>query len=203
LNGSESNYDFSVPEQVKFAAHAVALNEHRGGLANFNGRSILQAPASPNGGSRIEMGFIGSHADIGGGYGTGDLSDVALMWMIKQAKDQGIKFQDPFIVESGWATVTNPILHDKSGNKIDPGNAPNYGDRNFIYGDGTKVKQTEAVIGNNTAWTKDFVSYYQMWCGTSSAPVVGLVDMQKYSDWLRGQGVNIDFAAPSNPHPCN
>jgi hypothetical protein len=29
------------------------------------------------------MGFIGSHADIGGSYGTGDLSDVALMWMIK------------------------------------------------------------------------------------------------------------------------
>ena len=203
LNGSESNYDFSVPGQVKFAAHAVALNEHRGGLANFNGRSILQTPASPNGGNRIEMGFIGSHADVGGGYGTGDLSDVALMWMIKQAKDQGIKFQDSVIVESGWTTVTNPILHDKSGNKIDPGNAPNYGDRNFIYGDGTKVKQTEAIIGNNTAWTKDFVSYYQMWCGTRGAPVVGLVDMQKYSDWLRGQGVNIDYTVPSNPHPCN
>jgi len=42
-----------------------------------------------------------------------------------------------------------------------------------------------------------------LWCGTSSAPVVGLVEMQKYSDWLRGQGVNIDFAVPSNPHPCN
>ena len=40
-NGDERKYDFSVPGQVKFAAHAVALNEHRGGWINFHGRSIL------------------------------------------------------------------------------------------------------------------------------------------------------------------
>ncbi|QNB00356.1 phospholipase effector Tle1 domain-containing protein [Massilia sp. Se16.2.3] len=207
LNGNESKYNFAVPAagpgQVKFAAHAVALNEHRGGLANFNGRSILHTPTSPNGGNRIEMGFIGSHADIGGGYGTGDLSDVTLMWMIKQAKDQGIKMLDSVVNDNGWSTVTNPILHDKSGNKNDPGNAPNFGDRDFIYGDGTKVKQTRAVIGNDTAWTKGFVNYYPVWCGPSGAPAVGLVDMKKYSEWLKSQGVNIGYVIPSNPQSCN
>lgn len=203
LNGDESNYDFSVPEQVKFAAHAVALNEHRGGAINFHSHSIMQKPTSPNGGSRIEMGFVGSHSDIGGGYGTGDLSDVALMWMIKQAKDQGIKFRDPFIVESGWTTVTNPILHDKSGNKIDPGSSPEREDRDFIYGDGTKVRQSEAVLGHNTAWAKSFVNYYHNWCGPRGSPAVGLVDMQRYSAWLETQGVNIGYTVPSNPQPCN
>lgn len=203
LNGNESKYDFSVPEQVKFAAHAVALNEHRGDLIDFDGRSILQKPTSPNGGNRIEMGFVGSHSDIGGGYGTGDLSDVALMWMIKQAKDQGIKFRDPFIVERGWTTVTNPILHDKSGNNIDPGSSPERGDREFVYGDGTRVRQSDAVIGHNTAWAKSFVNYYYVWCGPSGSPAVGLVDMQKYSAWLETQGVNIGYAVPSNPQPCS
>jgi hypothetical protein len=26
--------------------------------------------------------FVGTHSDIGGGYGEGDLSDVAFMWML-------------------------------------------------------------------------------------------------------------------------
>lgn len=149
------------------------------------------------------MGFVGSHSDIGGGYGTGDLSDVALMWMIKQAKDQGIKILDQVIDKNGWNTVTNPILHDKSGNRIDPGSSPERGDREFVYGDGTRVRQSDAVIGHNTAWAKSFVNYYYVWCGPSGSPAVGLVDMQKYSAWLETQGVNIGYAVPSNPQPCN
>ena len=38
---------------------------------------------------RLEKGFLGAHSDIGGGYKSGDLSNVALMWMIKQAKEKG------------------------------------------------------------------------------------------------------------------
>jgi len=47
----------------------------------------------------------GSHSDIGGGYATGDLSDVALMWMIKQASGQGIKFESGLDQEQGWNVV--------------------------------------------------------------------------------------------------
>lgn len=85
------------------------------------------------------MGFVGGHADIGGGYGTGDLSDVALMWMIEQAKTQGIKFDDQKIRQNGWDSVTNPIIHDKSANLGNPQQAPRYGERNFVYGNGTEV----------------------------------------------------------------
>jgi RHS repeat-associated protein len=203
FHGNEAAHNFAIPTQVKYAAHAVALNEHRGGMTDFDGRSILNAPATSSGGNRNEMGFIGSHADVGGGYGTGDLSDVALMWMIEQGKTQGIKFVGKTIADNGWDTVSNPILHDKSANKLDPIPLPTYGDRDFVYGNGSKVKQAAAVIGgNDTTWAKTMVSYYLPWCGPSSAPATGVVDMAKYSAWLSGQGVNMAFTAPSTPHPC-
>ena len=92
LNGDEVHYDFSIPSAVKFVAHANALNEYRGGGANFNSRSILANPNQGSSATRVEKGFLGAHSDIGGGYATGDLSDVALMWMIEQANGQLIKF---------------------------------------------------------------------------------------------------------------
>lgn len=90
LNGNESQYDFAIPGAVKYAAQASALNEYRGGIGNFDFRSILSDPTVANSATRIEKGFLGSHSDIGGGFGTGDLSNVALMWMIEQAANQGI-----------------------------------------------------------------------------------------------------------------
>lgn len=55
------------------------------------------------------MAYVGAHSDIGGGYKSGDLSNVALMWMIKQAQEKGnIKFKD----YSQYNQVNNPIVHD-------------------------------------------------------------------------------------------
>jgi hypothetical protein len=203
LNGNESKYDFGVPTQVKYAAHAVALNEYRGGLANFNGRSILNAPATSSipGQTRVELGFVGSHADIGGGYGTGDLSDAALIWMIEQAKTQGIKFTQQTIDNNGWNTITNPIIHDKSDNLSNPAEAPRYDDRNFVYGNGTSVKQSVAVIGGyDSAWAKGLVSYYAEGCSSSFA--AGMVDIKKYSEWLATQGVNVSYNQPPAGKRC-
>lgn len=203
FNGNESKYDFAVPAQVKYAAQAVALNEHRGGWFNFNALSILQQPATSSGGNRNEMGFIGSHADIGGGYGTGDLSDVALMWMIQQAKDQGIKIKAQIVQSNGWDTVSDPVIHDKSANRIEPQNTPAAEDRDFAYGNGATVKQAKADIGGkDTAWAQGNVTYYSQWCGSSGAPAVGVVDMQKYRLWLQGLGVNIALVSPVTAKPC-
>ncbi|MFZ5543981.1 MAG: phospholipase effector Tle1 domain-containing protein, partial [Pseudomonadota bacterium] len=205
MHGNEKKYDFGVPREMNYVAHAVALNEHRGSLADFDARSIFDAPQTGSVPGRTEIGFVGSHADVGGGYGTGDLSDVALMWMVKQAGGRGINFKQKLIEDEGWNVVSNPILHDKSGNKIDPPTFPlQYGDRDFIYGNGSKVKQSQAVIGSNdTAWARSFVDYYNVWCGTSGAAAVGVVDMAKYGEWLKQQGVDIKYAAPATAHPCN
>ena len=203
FNEDEARYDFSIDLSVPYVAQAVALNEHRGGIVSFDALSILPQPATTNGGNRIETGFIGSHADIGGGYGTGDLSDVALIWMIEQAKRQGVAFEDEKIKGAQWNIVSNPILHDKSSNKLDPPIFPSAGDRDFSYGNGTSVKQGKAVVGgNDTAWARSQVSYYSAWCGPSDSPAVGLVDMQKYNDWLAGQGINISYTSPSSTQLC-
>lgn len=201
---NDKNYDFSIPLAVKYVAQAVAINEHRGGPENFHARSIFSSPSEANIAGRIELGFIGSHADIGGGYGTGDLSDVALMWIIKQGEKQGIKFKNKDIIDYGWDIVTSPIVHDKSTNNQLPDQAPLLGDRDFIYGDGTRVKQGKAAVGGKTTkWTKGYISYYYHLCGPRSSPAVGLVDMKKYSAWLLSQGVQMGYQTPAPTRLCN
>jgi hypothetical protein len=69
----------------------------------------------PAGQTRTERGFIGSHADIGGGFGVGEsqLSQVALAWMVQQAQVAGIKMADSSLLH---IVVANPVIHDKSDN---------------------------------------------------------------------------------------
>lgn len=93
-------------------AQAVALNEHR---ADFGGVSIHDSPETQNTARRVEQGFIGAHSDIGGGYGEGDLNHVAFMWMVNQARSQGVRVNETLIRDLGWSEVHNPILHDNVG----------------------------------------------------------------------------------------
>ena len=66
-------WQLAIPPEAQHVFHAVALNENR---YLFPGESI---------GRGTQRGFIGSHADIGGSYGTGDLSNVALNWIVEGA----------------------------------------------------------------------------------------------------------------------
>nr|WP_217345919.1 hypothetical protein [Noviherbaspirillum sp. L7-7A]MBV0880271.1 hypothetical protein [Noviherbaspirillum sp. L7-7A] len=125
------------------------------------------------------------------------------MWMIEQAKEHGVILKDDVIKDNNWNIVSSPIIHDKGANKIDPPTFSLVGDRDFSYGNGTSVKQAKAVVGgNDTAWARSQVSYYSTWCGPSESPAVGLVDMQKYNDWLVGQGINISYAPTSSTQRC-
>ncbi|WP_262382559.1 hypothetical protein [Acinetobacter guerrae] len=40
------------------------------------------------------------------------------MWMIEQAKKAGIQFNDPLINARQYNVVTNPIVHDRTGNSV-------------------------------------------------------------------------------------
>ena len=115
-------------------AHAVALNEYRSGsgLADFpvwNLRnpkaysmhyggfplqSIGQSSVDMDGRVRIEMGFLGAHADIGGGYAPGQdqLSQVALHWMVAQATRAGVNMEAPDPL------AMSAVLHDQSNNML-------------------------------------------------------------------------------------
>lgn len=210
LDGRDKTYNFTIPSEVRYVAHAVAINEHRGGGIHFDLRSIL-GPTQKSGGTRIEQGFIGAHSDIGGGYASGDLSDVALMWMVKLAKQQGIKFDDEIIKASGWNAVTLPILHDSSRNgypgpHTHPASAPRDDNRAVIYSDGTRIQATLEVQigGHSVADTKPLISYYRSSCGVYGSPAVGLIDLLKYSKWTSKLGIDIGFQQPaaSNANIC-
>jgi RHS repeat-associated protein len=122
------DYNMVIPSSFRYVAHAVALNEHRSSNPfNFWQRnpialrqhyggfplvSIGRSGGDLQSDVRVEMGFIGAHADIGGGYGAGDdyLSRVPLHWMYAQAQIAGLSMNvAPAAIESN-----NVILHDQS-----------------------------------------------------------------------------------------
>ena len=135
-----ADYRLAIPDEFAYVAHAVALNEYRSqpigwdaGGYPFNAafwdetrRNLdeklhqggfplesIGASSRTQGQVRIERGFIGAHADIGGGYAEGEnqLSFVALNWMVKQAE-----FADVKMKPSGLDPIptTDPIIHDQS-----------------------------------------------------------------------------------------
>lgn len=109
LSGSANHlYDLSISPVWGWVAHAVALNEHRWMFPLYS----LDVAANLN---RLEQAFIGAHSDIGGGHDLlepqpGDLSRVALMWMLWQARGVGLNFRD---LPNDDTTVSDPILHDE------------------------------------------------------------------------------------------
>ncbi|WP_281280164.1 RHS repeat-associated core domain-containing protein [Panacagrimonas perspica] len=106
------------PNAMQYVAHAVAANEDRQG---FHAISIHPHPLKGNTESRMEMGFIGAHADIGGGYSEGDLPDVALMWMVKRAEVAGVSIDSGttgVLHNNRWDRVTVPVLHDSKDARL-------------------------------------------------------------------------------------
>uniref|UniRef100_UPI0038B2F8C3 phospholipase effector Tle1 domain-containing protein n=1 Tax=Verminephrobacter aporrectodeae TaxID=1110389 RepID=UPI0038B2F8C3 len=222
-NHSLYKYKLAIPAQFSYVAHAVALNEHRsnilpGDRPKSTGESALGAfplesimgTEIPKDKTRMERGFIGSHADVGGGYKDDSLSNVALAWMVEQARSAGVEMtKEPIKVSP------NPVLHDKSEN-INNGEATgNLEDRDVRYADGKIVKQIEM---SNTGLTHDkikkhgFINYtprdlmpripYHVPVGPNPALVTeekyiytsnetGTVNMKKYQDWLLKNGYDL------------
>ena len=135
-NFSGTSYNLAIPAAFGHVAQAVALNEHRSGrISEFAYRNPkpnnahwggfpLESIGGGNttaGQTRIEKGFIGAHADIGGGYRDEEqgLSLVALNWMVAQARGAGITIRDVDPIPD-YAVV----LHDES-NVIQAGNPGN------------------------------------------------------------------------------
>jgi hypothetical protein len=160
------------------------------GVVAFPLESIQGKPA-PAGTTRIERGFIGSHSDIGGGYSQGDLSKVALEWMINQATAAGVQMkplQNPNI-------IATPVIHDKSSNLVaSTGPSPNADseDRAVNYADGSSTQQRKANnFTMNYAETQQFISYKAN--PNAGDNISGTVDMKGYLQWLNKNGYEINL----------
>lgn len=150
-NWSGASYNFNIVPGFQHVAQAVALNEFRyhtlplgrakpwdtHSWGGFPLESIMGGTV-PVGQTRIERGFIGAHADIGGGFGPGEnqLAQVALVWMVDQAEAAGVNMLPlPSTIST---VIANPVIHDKS-------DAIRFGS-----------PKAGSTIVNDSAWNNDY-----------------------------------------------
>lgn len=98
-------YQFSVSPIWQWVGHAVALHEYR---------SLFPALLMGSGGNKHEIGLVGAHGDLGGGYPSSSpdippLSQISLQWLLWQAQAQGLSFISPPSAKSAYA-----YMHDES-----------------------------------------------------------------------------------------
>ena len=186
-NRSGTAYDLRIPAPFSHVAQAVALNEYRSAPAGVSARvtafthnfpywdntrthlpddyhyggfplESIGASSNTPGRVRIERGFIGAHADIGGGYGANEngLASVALSWMVAQAQVAGVNMDTQDIS----IDMSNPVIHDQS-NALRVGNpltTPNFQAPGAV---GTKTyavedRQVNGGMGGGTQRTQTF-----------------------------------------------
>lgn len=163
----------------------------------------IGARSSQPGQVRIERGFIGAHADIGGGFENQDqgLPLVALNWMVEQARTAGI----PMLPITDNMVITNPVIHDKSDNQYclsGPGcSGPRGEDRAVRYAGGATTTQREMIMasGIQHADTLRYISYLPPgWNADGTLTreprpdyTTGSVNMRGYLEWLRANGYQL------------
>lgn len=103
---NEADYE-SLPENVKAACHAVAINESR---PKFNYLKLNLRD------DVIEEFFAGCHSDVGGGYGEDQvLSRITLNWMVSHARSHGVAFgKEPEEILPGDYLLAQPHSEHKS-----------------------------------------------------------------------------------------
>ena len=224
-NMSGTGYMLGIPDEFAHVAQAVALNEHRSdslqefGYRNPKPHSMHWGgfPLESIGGSseepgriRVERGFIGAHADIGGGYPDEEqgLSLVALNWMVEQARSAGVNMTaiDPI-------PAHEVVLHEQS-NVIQAGDPQNVVPRETMQGDLPRIdyvfpedrtvngatsgdRQRNMGFDNGSmthADTRQFITWRardidELGTGSALDPraldnVTGTVDMRQYVKWL-------------------
>jgi RHS repeat-associated protein len=181
-----ADYDLSIASSWGWVAHAVALQEHR----RYFPLSSVQGGEGLN---TIEAPFIGAHADIGGGAAhtedatsgglQGDLSDVALNWMLWQARSMALRFDAGPAEQS---EITHPVVHDQRTT----GTRPQGGDRRVDAADGTLLHGSQAEhprLGQSQRLaTEPLIDRYEGW-QVSTSNEVGIVDMSGYALWLQNE----------------
>ncbi|RPH62601.1 MAG: hypothetical protein EHM83_11345 [Burkholderiales bacterium] len=184
-------WQLAIPSSVRATFHAVALNEHR---------SLFPLESALGGGGWVvERGFVGSHADVGGGNAEGDLSDVALVWMARMAQALGLPMR---ALHPRDRIVTDPRVHDR--------NYSGLGDREVVRrdADGRIVQRTPQRLAPmpGMSWrdTAAFLIPYPRRGidGTGQPSIVGEVDMAAYAAWLKAStGIEVGYRSRSSGSP--
>lgn len=81
-------HDTELSGQVEFACHALAIDEQR---APFE-PTLWMDKKKPDQLVK-QVWFSGVHTDVGGGCSEAGLSDIALQWMMDNAREAGLRFE--------------------------------------------------------------------------------------------------------------
>ena len=86
-----SFYDTTLSSIVKYAYHAISIDENRG---NFKPTLWELSPNRARDFEQVleQRWFAGVHSNIGGGYPDEGLSDIALKWITEKAADTGLGY---------------------------------------------------------------------------------------------------------------
>lgn len=82
-------HNFDLSESVKFARHAISIDEERSAYKPVFWNKLEEDPD----GRMKQVWFCGVHCDVGGGYEQekeSDLSNIALIWMMLEAIEKGL-----------------------------------------------------------------------------------------------------------------
>ena len=85
-------FNTRICAQVKYAYHALALDERRAPFQPDLWTGSLQEDQYME-----QCWFAGAHSDIGGGYAECGLSDIALQWMVGKAMALGLEFNQSYL----------------------------------------------------------------------------------------------------------
>lgn len=216
LGSKDPDYDFTIAPDWSLVAHAVSLHEQRlimGLTLVANADGSLPANA-------VEMPFVGSHGDIGGGFGDGtgnyrDLSDIPLAWMLARAREAGVPMRE---APAALQIVSDPTLNDKRSRLERMSEqwraeiAAGLGltdvvppalilDRPVRAADSTVLVDGAAdhpFIGPARAETEAFIHRFRGW-RSSDQEEVGIVDLEAYAKWLAARGADGTWRPGSPP----
>lgn len=192
LGINNAAYDLSIASAWQWVAHAVAAHERRGSFP-----LVSADPQTHH--NTVEVPFIGAHADIGGGVllddqgqadRLGDLSDVALAWMLWQARAASVNFND---LNAADRAVSQAILHDErsSASRLLDSDRSIQDSRGLT----TLSRQGQhAQLGESQRQAlEQYIRRVEDWRFASGSEV-GEVDMQGYRQWLEST-----LGLPSHP----
>jgi Uncharacterized alpha/beta hydrolase domain (DUF2235) len=107
-------YDRFLNPNVKYAMHAISIDENRKDFARVEWIPSGQKGADGKEPLLIQLWFAGNHSDIGGSYSENEsrLSDISLQWMIERASTAEFPiFVDPAFLR--LFPVPDGMQHDE------------------------------------------------------------------------------------------
>ncbi len=126
LPGNDLNigWDLTLPDNVKHCYHAMALDERRG---NFCLTRVAPRKGGALGDRLQEVWFRGVHSDVGGGQCPG-LSNIALCWMLRRAKETGLPVDEAKLKAHEALRNPDAVVSKSFDPKEDPQRTINPGD---------------------------------------------------------------------------